>query len=203
MPGVRPLLRAGRHQPHVARGLRPGGQRAGERDERPDARRVVVGPGGGRDAVGVRHRDHQAVARRVPDPDHVARRPLAGHVEALVADAQPDRPEARRHPLMRRPLGRRAAGRGPCRASDTAKLWASAADGGAAARQDSSTPRSAGNTARGYPDLPHMISTNQFKNGNHIEVEGTVFKIIEFQHVKPGKGGAFVRTKLRRTATAT
>src|SRR5438128_2318608 len=43
-----------------------------------------------------------------------------------------------------------------------------------------------------------VISTNQFKNGNHIEVEGTVFKILEFQHVKPGKGGAFVRTKLRR-----
>lgn len=43
-----------------------------------------------------------------------------------------------------------------------------------------------------------MISTNQFKNGNHIEVEGTVYKILEFQHVKPGKGGAFVRTKLRR-----
>ena len=41
------------------------------------------------------------------------------------------------------------------------------------------------------------ISTNQFKNGNHIEVDGTVFKILEFQHVKPGKGGAFVRTKLR------
>ena len=45
-----------------------------------------------------------------------------------------------------------------------------------------------------------MISTNQFKNGNHIEVDGTVFKIVEFQHVKPGKGGAFVRTKLRRAA---
>src|ERR1700755_814838 len=45
-----------------------------------------------------------------------------------------------------------------------------------------------------------MISTNQFKNGNHIEVEGTVFKIIEFQHVKPGKGGAFDRTKLRAPA---
>jgi elongation factor P len=43
-----------------------------------------------------------------------------------------------------------------------------------------------------------MISTNQFKNGNHIEVDGTVFKVLEFQHVKPGKGGAFVRTKLRR-----
>ena len=44
------------------------------------------------------------------------------------------------------------------------------------------------------------ISTNQFKNGNHIDVEGTVFKILEFQHVKPGKGGAFVRTKLRRAS---
>ncbi len=44
-----------------------------------------------------------------------------------------------------------------------------------------------------------MISTNQLKNGNHIEVEGTIFKVLEFQHVKPGKGGAFVRTKLRRT----
>ena len=45
-----------------------------------------------------------------------------------------------------------------------------------------------------------MLSTNQFKNGNHIEVDGTVFKIVEFQHVKPGKGGAFVRTKLRRAS---
>ena len=45
-----------------------------------------------------------------------------------------------------------------------------------------------------------MISTNQFKNGTHIEVDGTIFKIVEFQHVKPGKGGAFVRTKLRRTS---
>jgi elongation factor P len=45
-----------------------------------------------------------------------------------------------------------------------------------------------------------VLSTNQFKNGNHIEVDGTVFKIVEFQHVKPGKGGAFVRTKLRRAS---
>jgi elongation factor P len=44
-----------------------------------------------------------------------------------------------------------------------------------------------------------MISTNQFKNGTHIDVEGTIFKIVEFQHVKPGKGPAFVRTKLKRT----
>jgi elongation factor P len=43
-----------------------------------------------------------------------------------------------------------------------------------------------------------VISTNQFKNGSHIEIDGAVYKIIEFQHVKPGKGGAFVRTKLRK-----
>jgi elongation factor P len=46
-----------------------------------------------------------------------------------------------------------------------------------------------------------MISTNQFKNGNHIDVDGTIFKIIEFQHVKPGKGGAFVRTKLKNVVS--
>jgi elongation factor P len=43
-----------------------------------------------------------------------------------------------------------------------------------------------------------VISTNQFKNGTHIEIDGKVFKIVEFQHVKPGKGGAFVRSKVRR-----
>jgi len=42
-----------------------------------------------------------------------------------------------------------------------------------------------------------VISTNQFKNGSHIEVDGQVFRIIEFQHVKPGKGPAFVRTRLK------
>ncbi|HEX4187586.1 MAG TPA: elongation factor P [Solirubrobacteraceae bacterium] len=44
------------------------------------------------------------------------------------------------------------------------------------------------------------MTTNQFRNGSHIEVDGTIFKILEFQHVKPGKGGAFVRTKLRRAS---
>lgn len=46
-----------------------------------------------------------------------------------------------------------------------------------------------------------MISTSQFKNGITIELDGTLFTIIEFQHVKPGKGGAFVRTKLRNVKT--
>ena len=41
------------------------------------------------------------------------------------------------------------------------------------------------------------VSTNDFKNGMTLELDGTLFQIIEFQHVKPGKGGAFVRTKLR------
>lgn len=48
-----------------------------------------------------------------------------------------------------------------------------------------------------------QISTNQFKNGSHIEVDGTVYRMIEFQHVKPGKGGAFVRTKLRKIEDGT
>ncbi|HTU94580.1 MAG TPA: elongation factor P [Solirubrobacteraceae bacterium] len=45
-----------------------------------------------------------------------------------------------------------------------------------------------------------MISTNQLKNGNHIEVDGVVYKVLEFQHVNPGKGAAFVRTKLKRAS---
>jgi elongation factor P len=43
-----------------------------------------------------------------------------------------------------------------------------------------------------------MISTNQLKNGNHIEVDGVIFRVVDSQHVKPGKGPAFVRTKLKR-----
>ena len=46
-----------------------------------------------------------------------------------------------------------------------------------------------------------MISTSNFKNGSHIEVDGHVFRIVEFQHVKPGKGPAFVRSKLKNVGT--
>ena len=42
-----------------------------------------------------------------------------------------------------------------------------------------------------------MISASDFRNGITIEKDGTVLEIIEFQHVKPGKGAAFVRTKLK------
>ena len=41
------------------------------------------------------------------------------------------------------------------------------------------------------------ISTNDLKNGITLELDNGLFTVVEFQHVKPGKGGAFVRTKLR------
>ena len=45
--------------------------------------------------------------------------------------------------------------------------------------------------------MAEQVNTNQFKNGMHISHEGQVWRIVEFQHVKPGKGGAFVRTKVK------
>lgn len=46
-----------------------------------------------------------------------------------------------------------------------------------------------------------MANTSDFRNGLCIELNGELFTIVEFQHVKPGKGGAFVRTKLRNIKT--
>lgn len=46
-----------------------------------------------------------------------------------------------------------------------------------------------------------MISTSDFRTGLTVEVDNTVFQIVEFQHVKPGKGAAFVRTKMRNLRT--
>lgn len=43
-----------------------------------------------------------------------------------------------------------------------------------------------------------MISTTEFRSGEALVIDGQLWVIVEFQHVKPGKGGAFVRTKLRR-----
>ncbi len=45
--------------------------------------------------------------------------------------------------------------------------------------------------------MAEQVDTNSFKNGMHIELDCKVWRIVEFQHVKPGKGGAFVRTKLK------
>ncbi len=45
------------------------------------------------------------------------------------------------------------------------------------------------------------VSTNDLKNGITLDLDGTLYTIVEFQHVKPGKGGAFVRTKLRNART--
>ena len=46
-----------------------------------------------------------------------------------------------------------------------------------------------------------MISAGDFRNGVTFEMDGSVFKIVEFQHVKPGKGAAFVRTKIKNVIT--
>ncbi|WP_226535132.1 elongation factor P [Fictibacillus halophilus] len=46
-----------------------------------------------------------------------------------------------------------------------------------------------------------MISVNDFKTGLTIEVDGGIWQVLEFQHVKPGKGAAFVRSKLRNLRT--
>jgi elongation factor P len=48
---------------------------------------------------------------------------------------------------------------------------------------------------------PMAIDTSDFKTGMAIYLDGEVYKIVEFQHVKPGKGGAFVRTKLKKIKT--
>ena len=46
-----------------------------------------------------------------------------------------------------------------------------------------------------------MINVNDVKNGMTIEVDGNIYQIVEFQHVKPGKGAAFVKMKLRNLRT--
>ena len=47
-----------------------------------------------------------------------------------------------------------------------------------------------------------MVVAGDFKNGITFEMDGQVFQVIEFQHVKPGKGAAFVRTKLKNIKKA-
>jgi elongation factor P len=46
-------------------------------------------------------------------------------------------------------------------------------------------------------ELDDVITTAEFRNGSRLELDGQPYYIVEFQHVKPGKGGAFVRTKLK------
>lgn len=46
-----------------------------------------------------------------------------------------------------------------------------------------------------------MISSNDFRTGTSIELDGSVWRVVEFLHVKPGKGSAFVRTKLKNVQT--
>lgn len=52
-----------------------------------------------------------------------------------------------------------------------------------------------------YLRIEILADTSDFKNGLHINLDGDVYTIVEFQHVKPGKGGAFVRTTLKKVKT--
>jgi elongation factor P len=52
-------------------------------------------------------------------------------------------------------------------------------------------------------ELDDVITTAEFRNGARLELDGQPYYIVEFQHVKPGKGGAFVRTKLKGYKTGT
>ena len=49
--------------------------------------------------------------------------------------------------------------------------------------------------------MAEVVSTANFRNGMHIALDGQNWRIVEFQHVKPGKGGAFVRTRLKNVRT--
>ena len=51
--------------------------------------------------------------------------------------------------------------------------------------------------------MAEVYMAGDFRNGTTFEMDGNVFKVVEFQHVKPGKGQAFVRTKLRNLRTGT
>ena len=119
LPGVDPLLGAGGDEPDVAARLQ-GGEAGRERDERADAGRVVLRAGRGRDRVGVRHEDPEAVGGRLERADHVARRPLPGTVNGVRTTVRPRLVERARPPgaaravRPRRPRGgrRRARARG-------------------------------------------------------------------------------------------
>jgi len=53
----------------------------------------------------------------------------------------------------------------------------------------------------GFERDGNMVTAGEFRNGITFEMDGQVFQVIEFQHVKPGKGAAFVRTKIRNAIT--
>ena len=61
--------------------------------------------------------------------------------------------------------------------------------------------KSYGRKERNREEFLIMISAGDFRNGVTFEMDSQVFKIVEFQHVKPGKGAAFVRTKLKNVMT--
>ena len=72
--------------------------------------------------------------------------------------------------------------------------WSSCQDDPASPRATKRTPAS---TTEQTDESEPVATTNDIKNGTVLKIEGNLWNVLEFQHVKPGKGGAFVRTKLR------
>ena len=165
--------------------------------------------------LGAGDRARGRARRRAPrsDLDGIARTRDRG----VRPRARPARPRPRR-----RPRGARAAGAAPdldrhARRGQRRHRRAGRLPGRAGRRQDrgprrrgrETAPRSLTGLHEGPADastriaaaVAETVSTNQFKNGMHVEVDGQVWRIVEFQHVKPGKGGAFVRTKLKSVGT--
>ncbi len=54
---------------------------------------------------------------------------------------------------------------------------------------------------RGWKGIDNMVTAGDFRNGVTFEMDGGVWQVVEFQHVKPGKGAAFVRTKMKNVIT--
>jgi elongation factor P len=74
-------------------------------------------------------------------------------------------------------------------------------DGGADVRRDENSRRVTDPRRREIQEMPRVATTNDLKNGLVLNLDGQLWSVTAFQHVKPGKGGAFVRTTLKNVLT--
>lgn len=97
------------------------------------------------------------------------------------------------HPVCARPSRRSAV--------STVRAGSHAWRTGGAATAARLLPRQAGIEWRFAPHGVRMLSSNDLRPGVTVEMDGSVWRVTEFLHVKPGKGAAFVRTKLKNMET--